>query len=42
VLGSVLLNPAAYTQTPIGPIFYGLSGLVSVYFGATAVAQVKK
>jgi hypothetical protein len=41
-VGFVLVNPSAYTNAPIGPIFYGLSGLVAVYFGATSFAQVKK
>jgi hypothetical protein len=41
-VGFVLVNPAAYTTAPIGPIFYGLSGLVAVYFGATSFAQGKK
>jgi cell division protein FtsW (lipid II flippase) len=38
----VLLNPQDYKAAPIGPIFYGLSGLVAVYFGATSFAQAKK
>ena len=41
-VGFVLVNPSAYTNAPIGPIFYGLSGLVAVYFGATSFAQGKK
>ena len=38
----VLFNPSAYSTAPVGPIFYGLSGLVAVYFGATSFAQAKK
>ncbi len=30
----LLINPQNYTNAPIGPVFYGLSGLVAVYFGA--------
>jgi hypothetical protein len=37
----VLFNPGAYSNTPIGPIFYGLSGLVAVYFGSTSFTQAK-
>ncbi len=38
----VLVNPEAYKNAPVGPIFYGLSGLVAVYFGATSFTQAKK
>ena len=29
----LLISPQNYTNAPIGPVFYGLSGLVAVYFG---------
>lgn len=38
----VLINPDAYKSAPVAPIFYGLSGLVAVYFGATSYQQAKK
>jgi hypothetical protein len=41
-VGFVLINPSSYSNAPIGPIFYGLSGLVAVYFGATSFTQAKK
>lgn len=37
----VLWRPEDYTNAPVGPIFYGLSGLVAVYFGATSFAAHK-
>jgi cell division protein FtsW (lipid II flippase) len=37
----VLWRPENYTNAPVGPIFYGLSGLVAVYFGATSFASAK-
>jgi len=37
----VLWQPENYTNAPVGPIFYGLSGLVAVYFGATSFAAHK-
>jgi cell division protein FtsW (lipid II flippase) len=38
----VLINPESYKNAPVGPIFYGLSGLVAVYFGATSFTQAKR
>ena len=38
----VLVNPDAYKNAPVVPIFYGLSVLVAVYFGATSFTQAKK
>ena len=38
----VLVNPESYKNAPVGPIFYGLSGLVAVYFGATSFTQAKR
>ena len=37
----VLWQPGEYSSAPIGPIFYGLSGLVACYFGATSFAASK-
>ena len=37
----VLWQPENYSNAPVGPIFYGLSGLVAVYFGATSFASAK-
>ena len=37
-----LIDPQKYGGSELGPIFYGLSGLVAVYFGATSFQQVKK
>jgi len=37
-----LISPEKYNGSELTPIFYGLSGLVAVYFGSTAVQQVKK
>lgn len=37
----VLWRPSEYSNAPIGPIFYALSGLVAVYFGATSYAAKK-
>jgi hypothetical protein len=36
-----LINPEKYNGAELGPIFYGLSGLVAVYFGATSWQQKK-
>lgn len=36
-----LINPEKYGGAELGPIFYGLSGLVAVYFGATSWQQKK-
>ena len=38
----VLVSPSSYANAPVGPVFYGLSGLVAVYFGATSFTQAKK
>ena len=38
----VLSDPEQYKNAPISPILYGLSGLVGIYFGATAYQQAKK
>ena len=38
----VLVSPELYKNAPVGPIFYGLSGLVAVYFGATSFTQAKR
>ena len=37
-----LIDPQKYGGSELGPIFYGLSGLVAVYFGATSFQQAKK
>jgi len=37
-----LIDPQKYGGSELGPIFYGLSGLVAVYFGATSFQQSKK
>ena len=37
----VLWQPGEYANAPVGPIFYGLSGLVACYFGATSFAASK-
>ena len=37
----LLINPQNYTNAPIGPVFYGLSGLVAVYFGAKSYQSKK-
>jgi len=42
VVGAVLADPQRYAGAEIAPIFYGLSGLVAVYFGATSYQQAKK
>ena len=36
-----LVNPEKYGGAELAPIFYGLSGLVAVYFGATSWQQKK-
>jgi hypothetical protein len=36
-----LIDPEKYGGAELGPIFYGLSGLVAVYFGATSWQQKK-
>jgi cell division protein FtsW (lipid II flippase) len=36
-----LIDPQKYGGAELGPIFYGLSGLVAVYFGATSWQQKK-
>jgi len=41
VVAAVLIDPKRYVGAEIGPIFYGLSGLVAVYFGATSWQQKK-
>ncbi|MEK9917988.1 MAG: hypothetical protein VW496_01220 [Pelagibacteraceae bacterium] len=41
VVAAVLVDPKRYAGAEIGPIFYGLSGLVAVYFGATSWQQKK-
>jgi cell division protein FtsW (lipid II flippase) len=42
VVFAFLVDPERYSGAEIGPIFYGLSGLVAVYFGATSYQQAKK
>ena len=37
-----LVAPQRYSGAEMAPIFYGLSGLVAVYFGATSYQQAKK
>ena len=37
-----LIDPQKYGGSELGPIVYGLSGLVAVYFGATSFQQAKK
>ena len=36
-----LIDPKRYGGAELGPIFYGLSGLVAAYFGATSWQQKK-
>lgn len=42
VVVSFLVDPTRYSGAEMAPIFYGLSGLVAVYFGATSYQQAKK
>tara|TARA_R100000005_G_scaffold96667_1_gene85766 strand:+ start:2228 stop:2440 length:213 start_codon:yes stop_codon:yes gene_type:complete len=41
VVISFLVDPTRYNGAEMAPIFYGLSGLVAVYFGATSWQQKK-
>tara|TARA_R100001163_G_scaffold58128_1_gene46329 strand:- start:218 stop:382 length:165 start_codon:yes stop_codon:yes gene_type:complete len=42
-VAAVLIDPAAHQKgSPVSAIFYSLSGLVAVYFGATSYTQAKK
>ena len=42
VVVAFLVDPQRYSGAEMAPIFYGLSGLVAVYFGATSYQQSKK
>ena len=42
VVIAFLVDPQRYSGAEMAPIFYGLSGLVAVYFGATSYQQSKK
>lgn len=42
VVAAFLADPQRYSGAEMAPIFYGLSGLVAVYFGATSYQQSKK
>jgi len=42
MVAAIIYDPVAYKASDMAPLFYGLSGLVAVYFGATSYQQAKK
>ena len=42
MVAAIIYDPATYKASEMGPLFYGLSGLVAVYFGATSYQQSKR